>query len=149
MNDADEHQHASGSWQSDPTGRYKLRWRNETGTWTDHVCGEDGKMGSDLYAPPPEPAQEQERPSAATTPSPPPQRATMRLRRRHDLMLVAWTAAGVGWFCILYGPWPWDVWLGTQNLGDWLARAVTLVTFLALWATVSYFLKRRQLQSAE
>ena len=73
--------------------------------------------------------------------------ATIRLRRRRNLMLVAWIAAAVGWFSILYRPWPWDVWLGTQNLSDWIAQAVTLVTILAVWATVSYFRARRQLRS--
>ena len=59
VNDADENQNASGSWQPDPTGRYKLRWRNETGDWTHHVYSDDGKMGSDPY-------------DALTEPHPPP-----------------------------------------------------------------------------
>ena len=54
MNDADENQSASASWQPDPTGRYKLRWRNEAGDWTHHVYSEDGKMGSDPYDAPTE-----------------------------------------------------------------------------------------------
>ena len=148
MNNAGQGQNAAGSWQPDPTGRYKLRWRNETGNWTEHVYSDDGKLGSDHYTPPPESAKEQEGSTAVTAPGPAPQRATIRLRRRHDLMLVAWIAAGVAWFCMLYGPWPWDTWLGTQNLGDWLTRAVTLVTILAVWATVRYFRTRRQLKSS-
>ena len=147
MSDSHENRSPSGSWQPDPSGRHKLRWRDKAGVWTHHVYSDDGKLGSDLYAPPAEPTQ-QERPPGVTTHGPAPKRATMRLLRRHDLMLVTWIAAGVGWFCILYGPWPWDVWLGTQNLGDWLARGVTLVTLLALWATVSYFRARRQMRSA-
>ena len=59
MNDAGETQSASGSWQQDPTGRYKLRWRNESGDWTNHVYSKDGKMGSDPYnAPTEHPPQE-------------------------------------------------------------------------------------------
>ena len=61
MNDAGESQNASGSWQPDPTGRYKLRWRDAAGNWTDHVYSSEGEMGNDPYdAPPPPP------------PSPPP-----------------------------------------------------------------------------
>ena len=77
MNDADENQSASGSWQPDPTGRYKLRWRNEAGDWTDHVYSDDGKMGSDPYdapteQPPPQglptpPAEQSERLEASDT----------------------------------------------------------------------------------
>lgn len=75
MNDADKNQNASGSWQPDPTGRFKLRWRNETGNWTDHVYSSEGEMGNDPYETPPPPpppppdsnqnptAPEQDRPS--------------------------------------------------------------------------------------
>ena len=28
-----EDQTASGAWEPDPTGRYKLRWRNDAGDW--------------------------------------------------------------------------------------------------------------------
>lgn len=55
MNDADENQSTSGSWQPDPTGRYKLRWRNEAGDWTHHVYSEDGELSSDAYDSPSEP----------------------------------------------------------------------------------------------
>lgn len=56
MNDTGQGQTAEGSWQPDPTGRYKLRWRNAAGNWTDHVsfntCA--GCRGSlDLYLPAP------------------------------------------------------------------------------------------------
>lgn len=62
MNDAEQGQNASGSWQPDPTGRYKLRWRNEAGSWTDHVYSSEGEMGNDPYdalPPPPPPSQSQ------------------------------------------------------------------------------------------
>ena len=55
----------NGSWQSDPTGRYKLRWQRSSGEWTDHVYSSEGALGSDSY----------------DTPSPPPplaEGATMR-----------------------------------------------------------------------
>ena len=45
MTEAGGSQAASGSWEHDPTGRYKLRWRNEAGDWTDHVYGDDGVLG--------------------------------------------------------------------------------------------------------
>ena len=58
MNDAEQGQNASGSWQPDPTGRYKLRWCNEAGTLTDHVYSSEGEMGNDPYdALPPPPSQ--------------------------------------------------------------------------------------------
>ena len=49
MSDGGEDQTASGSWQPDPTGRYKLRWRNDAGDWTHHVYSDDGTLGSDPY----------------------------------------------------------------------------------------------------
>ncbi len=59
MSDAHEDQNASGSWQPDPTSRYKLRWRDAAGNWTDHVYSSDGQMGNDPYdtpsPPPPSP----------------------------------------------------------------------------------------------
>ena len=55
MNGADEGQSASGSWQADPTGRYKLRWRDAAGDWTDHVYSSEGEMGNDPYETPPPP----------------------------------------------------------------------------------------------
>ena len=56
MSDAEGTQTASGSWQPDPTGRYKLRWSDEAGEWTDHVYSSEGEMGNDPYdAPPPPP----------------------------------------------------------------------------------------------
>ena len=59
MSDGGGGQTASGSWQPDPTGRSKLRWRNEAGDWTDHVYSDDGKMGSDAYdAPTEQPPQD-------------------------------------------------------------------------------------------
>ena len=67
MTDAGEGQTPSGSWQPDPTGRYKLRWRKEAGEWTDHVYSSEGEMGNDPYdtppPPPPDPTPEQARPS--------------------------------------------------------------------------------------
>ena len=52
MSDTGGGQTASGSWQPDPTGRYKLRWRNDAGDWANHVYGSDGAMGGDPYNPP-------------------------------------------------------------------------------------------------
>ena len=62
MSDAEGSQTASGSWQPDPTGRYKLRWRDEAGAWTDHVYSSEGEMGNDPYdaPPPPPPSQSEE-----------------------------------------------------------------------------------------
>ena len=58
MSDAGENQNASGAWQPDPTGRYKLRWRDADGSWTDHVYSSDGQMGNDPYDAPPHPPPE-------------------------------------------------------------------------------------------
>ena len=55
MNDAEQGENASGSWQPDPTGRYKLRWQRSTGEWTDHVYSSEGALGSDPYDAPPAP----------------------------------------------------------------------------------------------
>ena len=63
MSDGGGGQTASGSWQPDPTGRSKLRWRNEAGDWTDHVYSADGEMGNDPYPPAPEPTPDEARPS--------------------------------------------------------------------------------------
>ena len=71
MNNAGESQNASGSWQPDPTGRYKLRWRNEAGNWTDHVYSDDGKMGSDPYDAPTEPHPPIIQPPSTEPPSAP------------------------------------------------------------------------------
>ena len=49
MTDPENGPDDSGSWQPDPTGRYKLRWRDASGDWTQHVYSDDGKMGSDPY----------------------------------------------------------------------------------------------------
>ena len=49
MNDAGQGPSASGSWQPDPTGRHKLRWRNEAGNWTDHVYSSEGEISNDPY----------------------------------------------------------------------------------------------------
>ena len=69
MTDTGGSQAASGSWEPDPTGRYRLRWRYEAGDWTDHVYGEDGTMGNDRYNSPVERLTEQD--SAQGVPSPP------------------------------------------------------------------------------
>ena len=55
MNDAGQGQTAEGSWQPDPTGRYKLRWRDSADNWTDHVYSSEGEMGNDPYDAPPAP----------------------------------------------------------------------------------------------
>ena len=70
MNDADEPQSASGSWQPDPTGRYKLRWRNEAGNWTDHVYSSEGELGNDPYSAPSEQHPAQGLSTAPTEPPP-------------------------------------------------------------------------------
>lgn len=49
MADAGNGPVASGSWQPDPTGRYRLRWQLSTGEWTDHVYSDDGEPGRDPY----------------------------------------------------------------------------------------------------
>ena len=56
-----------GSWQPDPTGRFKLRWQRSSGEWTDHVYSSEGALGSDPYDTP--------------SPPPPPSRAPDRSRR--------------------------------------------------------------------
>ena len=67
MTDDNENQNNSSSWQPYPTGRYKLRWRDETGDWTHHVYSNEGELGSDPYPHPPvELSQEEERPSSRT-----------------------------------------------------------------------------------
>ena len=66
MNDADENQSASGSWQPDPTGRYKLRWRDAAGNWTDHVYSSEGEMGNDPYNAPTEQHPPQDLPTPPT-----------------------------------------------------------------------------------
>ena len=71
MNDAEEGQSASGSWQPDPTGRYKLRWRNEAGDWTAHVYSDDGEMGNDPYDAPTEQPPPTAQPPSAEPPSAP------------------------------------------------------------------------------
>lgn len=63
-------QSPDGSWQSDPTGRYKLRWQRSSGEWTDHVYSSEGALGSDPYDTP--------------SPPPPPSRAPDRRRRSTD-----------------------------------------------------------------
>ena len=64
MTDAENGPDTSGSWQPDPTGRYKLRWRNEAGDWTQHVYSDDGKVGNDPYNAP----TEQHPPQGLSTP---------------------------------------------------------------------------------
>ena len=46
---AGEHQTTEGSWQPDPTGRYKLRWLNTSDIWTDHVYSADGTPATDPF----------------------------------------------------------------------------------------------------
>ena len=77
MNDAGQGQTAEGSWQPDPTGRYKLRWRDSADTWTDHVYSSEGEMGNDPYdAPPPPPPPPQSQPEAQPAQSAQPQERT-------------------------------------------------------------------------
>lgn len=64
MTDPENGPDDSGSWQPDPTGRYKLRWRDASGDWTQHVYSDDGKMGSDPYDAP----MEQPPPQGLPTP---------------------------------------------------------------------------------
>ena len=64
--DGEGNQTADGSWQPDPTGRYRLRWQRSSGEWTDHVYSSDGALGSDPYDTPPPPPGQPERPQAAT-----------------------------------------------------------------------------------
>ena len=56
MTDTDSGSDDSGSWQPDPTGRYRLRWQRGTGEWTDHVYSSEGELGNDPYDAPPAPA---------------------------------------------------------------------------------------------
>ena len=93
MNDAGQGENASGSWQPDPTGRYKLRWRRSTGEWTDHVYGDDGALGNDPYGPPspPIPPPPPDEPLAMRAPSPP--------RKGRRKLVIALVAIGV--LCIV------------------------------------------------
>lgn len=50
MNDSELND--ASSWQPDPTGRYKLRWRDGSGDWTHHVYSDDGERDNDPYPPP-------------------------------------------------------------------------------------------------
>ena len=43
-----------GSWQPDPTGRFKLRWQRSSGEWSQHVHDHDGNPQTDPYTPKPE-----------------------------------------------------------------------------------------------
>lgn len=98
MTDPDENQSTSGSWQPDPTGRYKLRWRNEAGDWTRHVYNDDGELGSDAYDspsephPPPGPSEPSEPPGAQRSeefqPSDPGPRAVVCGRCGHTDFVV-------------------------------------------------------------
>ena len=92
MNDAGQGQTAEGSWQPDPAGRYKLRWRRSTGEWTDHVYGDDGALGNDPYGPPspPIPPPPPDEPPAMSAPKPAqegPQEARHRAARNWGLVL--------------------------------------------------------------
>lgn len=90
MSDANENQSVSGSWQSDPTGRYKLRWRAAAGDWTDHVYSSEGELGNDPYDTPPAPIPP---PPASETPaagdSPHSAVAQKAPKRRRKKLLVA------------------------------------------------------------
>ena len=55
MTDTENGPDASGSWQPDPTGRFRLRWRRDTGEWTNHVYSSEGALGNDPYDTPPVP----------------------------------------------------------------------------------------------
>ena len=49
MTDTENGPDASGSWQPDPTGRYRLRWQRGTGEWTGHVYSSEGELANDPY----------------------------------------------------------------------------------------------------
>ena len=68
MTDAENGPDASGSWQPDPTGRYRLRWQRSTGEWTDHVYSSDGALGSDPHDTPSERLAEQHQPQSSPAP---------------------------------------------------------------------------------
>ena len=93
MNDAGQGENASGSWQPDPTGRYKLRWRRSSGEWTDHVYGDDGALGNDPYGTPspPIPPPSSDEPPAMRAPGP-----RRKGRRKLVIALVA-----IGVLCIV------------------------------------------------
>ena len=55
MTDTENGPDASGSWQPDPTGRYRLRWQRGTGEWTGHVYSSEGELANDPYDTPPAP----------------------------------------------------------------------------------------------
>lgn len=83
MTDTDENQNASGSWQPDPTGRYKLRWRDAAGGWTDHVYSSEGEMGNDPFdAPPPPPPERQLESHRAPVAQPPAETVTRAEARK-------------------------------------------------------------------
>ena len=100
VNDAGEGQNASGSWQPDPTGRYKLRWQLGTGEWTDHVYSSEGELGNDPYdTPPPTPSPPGvempdlgDSPHSAGAPKPP--------KRRRKKLLIA-LGVIIGLFIVL------------------------------------------------
>ena len=80
---------SSGSWQPDPTSRYRLRWQQGTGEWTDHVYSSEGELGNDPYSRPPTP---QSPPTAAKRldlgGSEPSNAAQKRPRRRRRKLLI-------------------------------------------------------------
>ena len=55
MTDTENGPDASGSWQPDPTGRYRLRWQRGTGEWTGHVYSSEGALPMTPYDTPPAP----------------------------------------------------------------------------------------------
>lgn len=101
MNDADEGQNTSGSWQPDPTGRHKLRWQLGTGEWTDHVYSNEGELGNDPYDTPPAPMPP---PTASETPdlgdSPHSVGAQKPPKRRRKKLLIA-LGVIIGLFIVL------------------------------------------------
>ena len=72
MSGGGDDQTSSGSWQPDPTGRHRLRWRNEAGDWTDHVANDDGTLGNDPYESPTAPPPGQHPPEGSSDPRDPP-----------------------------------------------------------------------------
>ena len=86
MTDPENGPDDSGSWQPDPTGRYKLRWSDEAGEWTDHVYSSEGEMGNDPYdapPPPPPPSQSEEH---AAQPEQPQAKAPTKAEARNARM---------------------------------------------------------------
>ena len=101
MSDAEGSQTASGSWQPDPTGRYKLRWQRSTGEWTDHVYSSEGELDNDPYGTPPAPPSSSsgnETPGAGVSP---PTVGTRKPRRSGRRKLLIAFGIIVGLFIVL------------------------------------------------